>query len=297
MDKKIATFKNTKDILNQYNIRLNKKLGQHFLVNNEIMRKIIDVSDLKGHERVIEIGSGIGSLTQYLLEEVQQGKVLAIEKDSRFIKILKDIFDDYNNLEISKEDILQVDWDGFIEKYQLDDKEVKIIANLPYYITTPIIENLLFSPLKISEMVFMMQREVAKRLAASPGNKDYGSLSVFIQFHYRTEIKFEVQPESFIPSPEVHSAVIKLKPYDEIPYKVKNKDFFFDVVKAIFNLRRKNIKNSLTLSPLIDLDKDIILEGLKECEINKRIRGENLSIEEMVSLSNKFWILKSEKEG
>ncbi|MCF8000441.1 MAG: 16S rRNA (adenine(1518)-N(6)/adenine(1519)-N(6))-dimethyltransferase RsmA [Halanaerobiales bacterium] len=297
MDKKIATFTNTKDILNKYNIRLNKKLGQHFLIDNKIMRKIIEVSDLKGKEKVIEIGSGIGSLTQYLLEEVKLGKVLAIEKDSRFIKILEDLFDDYNNLEILKDDILQVNWDNFIENNKLENEKVKIIANLPYYITTPIIENLLFSPLKISEMVFMMQREVAKRLNASPGNKDYGSLSVFIQFHYKTEIKFEVKPESFIPRPAVHSAVIKLTPYDEIPYKVQDKNFFFDVVRAIFNLRRKNIKNSLTLSPHLKLDKDIILEGLKKSNIDKRIRGENLSIEEMVSLSNKFWELKNKKEG
>lgn len=297
MDKKIATFTKTKDILNQYNIRLNKKLGQHFLIDNDIMRRIIGVSDLRGNERVIEIGSGIGSLTQYLLEEVKEGKVLAIEKDSRFIKILKDLFDDYNNLEILKKDILQVNWQKFIEEYELKNEKVKIIANLPYYITTPIIENLLFSPLDISEMVFMMQREVAKRLDASPGNKDYGSLSVFIQFHYKTEIKFEVKPESFIPRPAVHSAVIKLTPYDETPYKVEDKDFFFDVVRAIFNLRRKNIKNSLTLSPHLQLDKDIILKGLKDCEIDKRIRGENLSIEEMASLSNHFWKLKDKKEG
>ncbi|MFO7815584.1 MAG: 16S rRNA (adenine(1518)-N(6)/adenine(1519)-N(6))-dimethyltransferase RsmA [Halanaerobiales bacterium] len=295
MDKEIATFTKTKDILNQYNIRLNKKLGQHFLIDNEIMRKIISVSTLEGNESVIEIGSGIGSLTQYLLEELHNGQVLAIEKDSRFVNILKDLFSGYNNLEILEDDILQVNWNAFLEKYQLKNEKVKVIANLPYYITTPIIETLLFSPLQISAMVFMMQREVAKRLAASPGTKDYGSLSVFIQFHYKTEVKFEVNPESFIPRPKVHSAVIKLVPHREIPYKVKNKDFFFDVVRAIFNLRRKNIKNSLTLSPHLDLDKGLILEGLKDCEIDKRIRGENLSIEEMVLLSNSFWQLKNKK--
>ncbi|MGM0445062.1 MAG: 16S rRNA (adenine(1518)-N(6)/adenine(1519)-N(6))-dimethyltransferase RsmA [Bacillota bacterium] len=296
MDKKIANFHNTRDILNKYNIRLKKNLGQHFLINNEIMRKIIAVSELNGDEFVLEIGSGIGSLTQYLLQSLDKGKVLAIEKDARFINILKDQFQDFDNLEILNMDILQINWQQIIDNNNLDNKQIKIIANLPYYITTPIIESLLFSPLKIDEMTFMMQREVADRLAASPGTKAYGSLSVFIQFHYKTEIKFEVPPSAFLPKPEVHSSVIKLTPYNQFPYKVKNKDFFFEVVRAIFNLRRKNIKNSLTLSPHVSLNKETILQGLKECGIDKRIRGEKLSIDQMVSLSNVFWDLKRENE-
>ncbi len=296
MDKKIASFHNTRDILNKYNIRLKKKLGQHFLIDNEIMRKIIAVSELDGDEFVLEIGSGIGSLTQYLLQAIDKGKVLAVEKDSRFIKILKDQFEDYDNLEILNMDILQVNWEEIIEEYNLADKKIKVIANLPYYITTPIIESLLFSPLKINEMTFMMQREVAERLAASPGTKAFGSLSVFIQFHYKTDIRFEVPPSSFLPKPEVHSSVIKLTPYSKSPYNVTNKDFFFEVVRAIFNLRRKNIKNSLTLSPHVSLDKETILMGLKECGIDKRIRGEKLSIDQMVSLSNVFWEIKSKNE-
>jgi len=296
MDKEIATFNNTKDILNQYNIRLNKNLGQHFIVDNNILEQIIKAANLKGDENVIEIGSGIGSLTQFILRELDNGVVYGIEKDKRFIKILKDLFQKKANLEIINKDILQINWENFINNYNLKEKEIKIIANLPYYITTPIIESLLFSPLQINEMVFMMQREVAKRLAASPGNKDYGSLSVFIQFHYKVEIQFEVPPKSFIPRPEVYSSVIKLTPHEETPYQVNNKEFFFKVVRAIFNLRRKNIKNGLTLSPHIKLEKAIILEGLKKSNIDKRIRGENLSIEKMIELSNNFWDLKQEKE-
>lgn len=296
MDKKIANFHNTRDILNKYNIRLNKNLGQHFLIDNNIMKNIIEVSELQGDEFVLEIGSGIGSLTQYILQSLDKGKLLSIEKDTRFIKILKELFDGYDNLEILNMDILQVNWEQIINEYNLSDKKLRIIANLPYYITTPIIENLLFSPLNINEMIFMMQREVADRLAASPGTKAYGSLSVFIQFHYKTEIKFNVPPSAFLPKPEVHSSVIKLTPYSESPYKVENKDFFFKVVRAIFNLRRKNIKNSLTLSPHINLDKEIILEGLNECGIDKRIRGEKLSIDKMVSLSNVFWKIKNQNE-
>jgi 16S rRNA (adenine1518-N6/adenine1519-N6)-dimethyltransferase len=296
MDKKIANFHNTRDILNKYNIRLNKNLGQHFLIDNNIMRKIIEVSELKGDEFVLEIGSGIGSLTQYLLHSLDKGRLLSIEKDSRFIEILKDLFDVYDNLDILNMDILQVNWEQIINDYNLHDKKIKIIANLPYYITTPIIENLLFSPLEIDEMTFMMQREVADRLAASPGTKSYGSLSVFIQFHYKTDIKFDVPPSAFLPKPEVHSSVIKLTPYSESPYKVENKDFFFKMVRAIFNLRRKNIKNGLTLSPHISLDKETILVGLKESDIDKRIRGEKLSIDQMVLLSNVFWKLKNKNE-
>jgi len=296
MDKKIANFHNTRDILNKYNIRLNKNLGQHFLIDNNIMRNIIEVSDLKDDEFVLEIGSGIGSLTQYLLHSLDKGRLLSIEKDSRFIEILKDLFDGYDNLDILNMDILQVNWEQIINNYNLHDKKIKIIANLPYYITTPIIENLLFSPLDIDEMTFMMQREVADRLAASPGTKSYGSLSVFIQFHYKTDIKFDVPPSAFLPKPEVHSSVIKLTPYSESPYKVLNKDFFFKMVRAIFNLRRKNIKNGLTLSPHVSLDKGTILEGLKESGIDKRIRGEKLSIDQMVLLSNVFWKIKNKNE-
>src|SRR6056297_2999374 len=296
MDKEIATFHNTKDILNKYNIRLNKNLGQHFLIDSKVLKQIIKSSNLQGDEKLIEIGSGIGTLTQYLLEELDEGQIFAIEKDNRFINILKDLFQDNDNLKIINEDILQINWERFIKSNQLAGEDLKIIANLPYYITTPIIESLLFSPLQINEMVFMMQREVAKRLAASPGNKDYGRLSVFIQFHYKVEIQFEVPPKSFIPRPEVYSSVIKLTPHEETPYQVNNKEFFFKVVRAIFNLRRKNIKNGLTLSPHIKLEKAIILEGLKKSNIDKRIRGENLSIEKMVELSNNFWDLKQEKE-
>src|SRR6056297_73917 len=295
MDKEIADLYNTKDILSKYNIRLNKNLGQHFLVSNVVLNKIIKASDLKGNEKVIEIGAGIGSLTQYLLKELEKGELIPIEKDTRFITILSDFFNNYDNLIILKEDILNIDWDNFIKKYDLEKVEIKIIANLPYYITTAIIKSLLFSPLKINSMVFMIQREVAERLVAQPGTKAYGSLSVFIQFHYKVEIKFEVPPKFFIPKPKVHSAVIKLTPYQEIPYKVKNKEFFFNFVKAIFNLRRKNIKNSLKLSPLFKMDKELIIEGLRQSNIDPRIRGEKLEIPKLVSLSNIYWELKKKE--
>lgn len=296
MNKEIAKLHNTKDILKQYNIRLNKNIGQHFLVDQQILEQIIDKADLKSNEAVMEIGAGIGSLTQYLLQKVDEGQLIAIEKDSRFIKILKDLFSNYNNLKIINKDILKIDWETFIRENSLEDKEIKVVANLPYYITTPIIESLLFSPLEIKEMLFMMQREVAERLNAVPGTKDYGSLTVFIQFHYKVEIMFEVTPNSFIPKPKVYSSVIKLTPHQKEPYEVNDKEFFFKVVRAIFNLRRKNIKNGLLLSPHIDLQKDLIIQGLKEANIDKKIRGENLSIEKMAFLSNIFWNLKKEKE-
>lgn len=296
MKKKIAKIHNTKDILRRYNIRLNKKIGQHFLIDQQILEQIIDKADLESFEIVMEIGAGIGSLTQYLLQKLDKGQLIAIEKDSRFIKILSDLFSDYSNLKIINKDILQIAWEEFIKENNLEQKEIKVVANLPYYITTPIIENLLFSPLKIKEMLFMMQREVAKRLNANPGTKDFGSLTVFIQFHYKVEIMFEVTPNSFIPRPEVYSSVIKLIPHRTEPYKVDNKEFFFKVVRAIFNLRRKNIKNSLLLSPHVSLQKDLIIRGLKKANIDKNIRGENLSIEKMAFLSNIFWNLKKEKE-
>ncbi|MCF8008869.1 MAG: 16S rRNA (adenine(1518)-N(6)/adenine(1519)-N(6))-dimethyltransferase RsmA [Halanaerobiales bacterium] len=296
MKKRIATYNKTKEIIKKYNIRLNKNLGQHFLIESKVMEDIVDIAEIKKDDNILEIGAGIGSLTEYILKEIKEGRLFSVEKDNRFIKILKDLFKDNKNLVIINHDILQIDWDKFLLDNNLKDKKIKVIANLPYYITTPIIENLLFSPLNIEKMVVMMQKEVAERLTALPGTKQYGSLSIFIQFHYQTEILLKVKPDSFLPRPAVDSSVVRLIPHCEVPYNVKDKDFFFKVVRAIFNLRRKNIKNSLTLSPHIEISKDTIIKGLKMTNINSRIRGEKLAIEDMVALSNNFLKIINKKE-
>lgn len=281
MDKAIATPSKTKEILKNYNIRLNKRLGQNFLVDTNIIEKIIDGAEIKENETIVEIGPGIGSLTEYVLKEIDSGKLIVIEKDNRFIKILNDLFQS-DKLEIINDDILNVDWNNLLK----DNEKVKVVANLPYYITTPVIMGLLESDYKFESLLFMVQKEVAERMAADPGSKKYGSLSVASQYYSEVEIIDEVPSSVFIPKPKVDSAIIRLKQYENIPYSTLDEDFFFAIVKAIFQQRRKNIKNGLTKAAEINLAKELVLEALAECNIDKRIRGEKLEIEKMVELSN-----------
>ncbi|MGM0409878.1 MAG: 16S rRNA (adenine(1518)-N(6)/adenine(1519)-N(6))-dimethyltransferase RsmA [Bacillota bacterium] len=281
MEKSIATPSKTKEILKNYNIRLNKRLGQNFLVDTNIIEKIIEGAEIKGNETIVEIGPGIGSLTEYVLKEIDSGKLIVIEKDNRFIKILNDLFLS-DKLEIINDDVLNVDWNNLLK----DDKSVKVVANLPYYITTPVIMGLLESDFKFESLLFMVQKEVAERMAADPGSKKYGSLSVASQYYSEVEIIHEVPSSVFIPKPKVDSAIIRLKQYENIPYSTLDEDFFFAIVKAIFQQRRKNIKNGLTKAAEINLAKELVLEALAECNIDRRIRGEKLEIEKMVELSN-----------
>lgn len=281
MEKSIATPSKTKEILKNYNIRLNKRLGQNFLVDTNIIEKIIEGAEIKGNETIVEIGPGIGSLTEYVLKEIDSGKLIVIEKDNRFIKILNNLFQS-DKLEIINDDVLNIKWNNLLK----NDKNVKIVANLPYYITTPVIMGLLESDFKFESLLFMVQKEVAERMASDPGSKKYGSLSVATQYYSEVEIIHEVPSSVFIPKPKVDSAIIRLKQYENIPYSTLDEDFFFAIVKAIFQQRRKNIKNGLTKAAEINLAKDLVLESLAECNIDKRIRGEKLEIEKMVELSN-----------
>lgn len=290
MKKNISTPSKTKEILNNYNIRLKKSMGQNFLIDQNIMHKIIEAAEIKGDETIIEVGPGIGSLTEFLLEALNdKGRLLAIEKDDRFKKILNDLFDT-DKLEVINKDVMDIDWQQFMQKRGLaNNTDIKVIANLPYYITTPIIMSLLESDFDFSNLVFMVQKEVAERMASDPGIKDYGALSVAVQFYTEPEIIYNVPPTVFIPQPNVHSSIIRLKPYKQSPYSVENKDFFFAIVKAIFQQRRKNIKNSLTKAAEINLKKDVVIRALEECNIDRRIRGEKLGIDKMSELGNALW--------
>ncbi|MGM0437000.1 MAG: 16S rRNA (adenine(1518)-N(6)/adenine(1519)-N(6))-dimethyltransferase RsmA [Bacillota bacterium] len=286
MEKSIATPKMTKKILKEHNIRLNKRLGQNFLIDPNIIDIIIESAKIKGNEIIVEIGPGIGSLTEYLLKSANNGKVIAIEKDSRFIKILKDQFKDEiknKKLQLVNDDVLNIKWDKFLKEY---NKKVKILANLPYYITTPVIMGLLESDYKFDTLIFMIQKEVAERMVSGPGTKKYGSLSVAVQYHTNAEIIHQVPSSVFMPSPEVQSAIIKLEQYKDNPYKPLDEEFFFSIVKAIFQQRRKNIKNGLTKAAEINLPKEVVLKSLEEVQIDRRKRGEKLTIEKMVELSN-----------
>ncbi len=281
----IATPGVTKELLEKYKIRLSKRLGQNFLVDRNIIDIIVAAGDINKDDNVIEIGPGFGSLTQAILEQLGEGRLFAIEKDSRLVKVLLDLFND-KQLDIINEDVMDINWTTFIEEKKLLNKTIKLIANLPYYITTPIIMGLLEARVPIDRYVFMVQKEVAERMAADPGGKDYGSLSIAVQYFSTPEIVHIVPSSVFIPRPAVDSAVIKLERNIDPPVQLESEDFFFQIVKAIFQQRRKNIKNGLSKAANIDLDKDLVLNCLAEMGLDKRIRGEKLSIEQIGELSN-----------
>ena len=286
MEKSIATPKMTKKILKENNIRLNKRMGQNFLIDPDIIDIIIESAEIQGNEVILEVGPGIGSLTEYLLKSANTGKVIAVEKDNRFINILKNQFQkEYKNekLELINDDVLNINWNSFLEEY---DKKVKVLANLPYYITTPVIMGLLESGYQFDSLTFMVQKEVAERMVSKPGTKAFGSLSVAVQYHTKAEIIHQVPSSAFLPSPKVQSAIIKLDQYKEKPYKPLDEEFFFSIVKAIFQQRRKNIKNGLSKAAEINLSKEIVLKSLEEVQIDRRKRGEKLDIAKMVELSN-----------
>lgn len=284
LDKFIATPGKTKELLNKYNLRLSKSLGQNFLVDRNIIDIIINSADIENEDIVIEIGPGIGSLTQAILEN-DPDKFLAIEKDSRMTKVLKEIFEQ-EYIEIINKDVLDIDWQDFLSKRNLLDKKIKLLANLPYYITTPIIMGLLEAEVPIERYIFMVQKEVAERMAASPGGKEYGALSIAVQYYSLPEIVHIVPPSVFIPQPSVESAIICLKTNQEPPVQLKDEQFFFQIVKAIFQQRRKNIKNALSKAANIDLDRDLVVESLGDMGLDTRIRGEKLDIQQIGQLSN-----------
>ncbi|MFW5988479.1 MAG: 16S rRNA (adenine(1518)-N(6)/adenine(1519)-N(6))-dimethyltransferase RsmA, partial [bacterium] len=256
MDKIIANPGVTMEILDDYQLHLYKGMGQNLLVDQNILDIIVDSAGLKANDTVIEIGPGIGSLTQKILEVLNDGILIAIEKDKRLIEVLQDIFNEESNLELVKKDVLDINWIKFLKNRNISDKDqVKVLANLPYYITTPIIMNTLESDFRFSRMVFMVQKEVGERMVAVPGNKDFGALTVAVQYLARAEIVHTVSPNVFMPRPGVESSIIKLEPYSKPQYTVKNKEFLFKIVKSIFQQRRKNIKNSLTKASLINLER------------------------------------------
>ncbi|TDX51289.1 16S rRNA (adenine(1518)-N(6)/adenine(1519)-N(6))-dimethyltransferase RsmA [Orenia marismortui] len=284
----IANPSNTKEILRKHNLNLKKSLGQNFLIDNNILDKIVETANLTENDTVIEIGPGIGSLTQKMAKVAN--KVIAVELDNRLIPVLNEIFEGYNNVEIVHGDALEVDFS------QLVEGSFKIVANLPYYITTPIIMRLLEEGFNVEEIVVMVQKEVGERMVASPGGKDYGILSIGVQYHTKAEISFIVPPSVFIPQPKVESAVINLKVDKEAAVDLIDEDFFFKIVKSAFHQRRKTIRNSLTKAPYINLSRDQVDQALEEVGIDSRRRAEKLSIEQFAKLSNVLFGLYRSKE-
>ncbi len=277
-------YNETKFLMKKYGIIANKKLGQNFLIDENVLDTIVNSSEISSEDLVIEIGPGLGTLTQKLLEEA--GKVICVELDDRMITVLQDRFFMYNNLEIINEDILKIDLGKLIKenKKNSDLKKVKIVANLPYYITTPIIMKLLEEKLDIESITVMIQKEVADRLTAIPGNKNSGAITYTVYYYSQAEEILTVPNTSFIPEPEVESEVIKLNIRKKPVIEIKDEEKFFKIIKYAFMQRRKTLVNSLSNSNLFE-SKQQIENILKELGIDKRIRGEALTIEQFAKIT------------
>lgn len=270
-------------VLNKYNFSFSKSLGQNFLIDQNILNKIVSGSGINENTNVLEVGPGAGTLTRELCLKAK--KVTAVEIDKALIPILNDVMSDFDNFNLINSDILELNINELI-KNEFGNESFTVVANLPYYITTPIIMNFLESELPVNSMTLMIQKEVAARILAEPGTKDYGALSVAVQFYAEPGIICSASPHCFTPQPKVTSTVVNLKLYDKPKYDVKNKEQFFKIVKSIFSQRRKTLVNSLSGSPYLDLSKDKIIDVLKQMELNEKVRGEKLKIEQIAELSN-----------
>lgn len=284
-------YQETKYIMKKYNITASKKLGQNFLIDENVVNTIVEKSDITKEDMVIEIGPGLGTLTQKLVKEA--GQVVAIELDDRMINILKDRFMLDKNFEIIKDDVLKVDLKGLIarKKQETEIKKVKIVANLPYYITTPIIMKLLEEKLEIESITVMIQKEVADRITAIPGKKKAGAITYCVYYYAEAKEILTVPNTSFIPEPEVSSEVIKLTIRKEQPIQVQDEEKLFKIIKLAFMRRRKTLVNALSSSEFFE-KKEKVEEMLEELKIDKRTRGEALSIEEYAKIVD--WIMTKE---
>jgi 16S rRNA (adenine1518-N6/adenine1519-N6)-dimethyltransferase len=291
MDKQldIATPTRTREILEKYNLTAKKSLGQNFIIDTNILSNIVTAGNVDEETTVIEIGPGIGALTEQIAKAAKE--VFAFEIDERFLPVLEDTLSAYSNVKVIHQDILEVDFEQFKKEYLQDAKRLVVIANLPYYITTPIIMHLLGSSLPIEEMVLMMQKEVANRLGAEPSTKAYGSLSIAIQYYADAEVVFTVPKTVFMPQPNVESAIIHLDILDQPAVKVEDEQLLARVVRASFGQRRKTIWNNLR-RVLNDKEKEPSLrEAFEQADIDPSRRGESLSIEEFGRLSDALYHL------
>ncbi len=276
----------TRDAMKKFDIRASKKYGQNFLIDPGVLEKIVEVSAIDKDSMVLEIGPGLGTMTKQLCERA--GKVLAIEIDKDLIKALSINMSGYDNFKLINDDVLRLDLKSLLKEY-FGDIKARVVANLPYYITSPIIMKLLEEGLNLSSITIMVQKEVAQRIAAAPGGKDYGVLSLSVQYYAIPEIAAIVPAEAFMPMPGVDSAVVNLKIRQEAPVALKDEALFFRVIKAAFAQRRKTLLNALYGSGL-NLEKSQVEELLSSCGIDARRRGETLSINEFAALSNKIWL-------
>lgn len=275
--------KNTIEILQKYNFNFQKKFGQNFLINTGVLEDIIDAAEVTDEDMVLEIGPGIGTMTQYLCENARQ--VIAVEIDTNLIPILKDTLSAYDNVRIINDDILKVDINELAREYN-NGRPIKVVANLPYYITTPIIMGLFESHVPIESITVMVQKEVADRMQAVPGTKDYGALSLAVQYYSKPQIVVNVPPSCFMPQPKVGSTVISLRRHQQPVVQVEDEKLMFKVIRASFNQRRKTLANGLNNYGGINLTKEQIQQSIEELGVPVNIRGEALSLEQFACLSN-----------
>lgn len=275
--------KNTIEIIQKYEFMFQKKFGQNFLIDTHVLEKIISAAGITKNDCVLEIGPGIGTMTQYLAENA--GHVVAVEIDRNLIPILKETLADYDNVTVINEDILRVDIKALTEEYN-GGKPIKVVANLPYYITTPIIMGLFESGVPIDNITVMVQKEVADRMKEGPGSKDYGALSLAVQYYAEPEIVANVPPNCFIPRPNVGSAVIRLTRHKEMPVEVKDPALMFKIIRASFNQRRKTLQNGLGNAPELPYTKEQIAAAIAEMGLTPTIRGEALSLAQFAQLSD-----------
>lgn len=278
----------TIEILQKYDFSFQKKFGQNFLIDTHVLDKIISAAHITKEDMVLEIGPGIGTMTQYLAEAA--GKVIAVEIDRNLIPILEDTLSEYNNVRVINEDVLKLDLRKLADE-ENGGKAIKVVANLPYYITTPIIMGLFENHVPVESITVMVQKEVADRMQTGPGNKDYGALSLAVQYYAEPYIVANVPPNCFMPRPKVGSAVIRLTRHEKPPVEVKDEELMFDIIRASFNQRRKTLANGLNNSDKITCSKEIITKAIEKLGKGASVRGEALSLQEFAKLSNDIFEL------
>lgn len=282
---KLSNPQETIAVLKEHQFTFQKKYGQNFLIDPRVLDKIIEAADIGPEDFVLEIGPGIGTMTQYLCERAR--KVCAVEIDRKLIPILKETLKDYDNVDIIHNDILKVDIREIVDR-ENEGRPIKVVANLPYYITTPIIMTLFENEVPLASVTVMVQKEVAARMQAGPGSKDYGALSLAAQYYAEPYIAAFVPPNCFIPRPAVGSAVIRLTRHKEKPVEVKDPQFMFKLIRASFNQRRKTLQNGLYNASDLKIPKEKVVEALESMGLPGNIRGEKLTLDQFALLSDRL---------
>lgn len=279
----LGNAKSTAEVIKKYDFSFQKRYGQNFLIDEHVLNKIIDAAQIGEEDGVIEIGPGIGTMTQMLCERAK--KVVAIEIDKDLIPILNETLSEYENVKVVHADVMKTDLEALV-KAEFEGMKVKVVANLPYYITTPIVMSLLEQHIKVSSITIMVQKEVAERMQAGPGSKDYGALSLAVQYYANTYIAANVPPNCFMPRPKVGSAVIRLDVYEDNQISVNDEKLMFELIRGAFNQRRKTLVNAVGNYAGLNISKEDVANALKGMGLSENIRGEALSLEEYAELAN-----------